>query len=160
MKDASITQVKYEYPALPDWAVLGAGGATIPPDAVTCIAVEWENTGDEDLDGKLSLDLVDPDGYTWNLVPDVYHLVLVPGAKTWIYFDNLQMTVLGDYTVNGEITEQGDTTVLDSFSYPITVSSGSVPSTDTTEIITSIMPIVMLMMVMGMLTPMMKGMSK
>jgi len=160
-KSAQIIEVAYEYEGLLNWAHIGPSGATIPIGTVVGFRVKWENTGDENLQARVYFTVTDPNGVTTTINPDVYYLNLVPDESTFIYFDGVGLANVGNYTIAGRVVEYGETANLDSFSFPITVSS--VPSNGDggiTSVLTSVMPLIMIVMIMGMMMPMFKGMSK
>lgn len=156
MKAAEITAVKFEYTALPDWVELTAAGAAIPADTQVCFAVQWKNTGDEDLNARVFLTIVDPEGGSVSVDPDVYYLTLGPDESTWIYFDNVVFTGTGTCSINGRVVEYGESVALDSFSYPVTVGAVSGIS----NIFAIVMPIVIIGMLAGMMIPMTKAISE
>lgn len=161
MKDAQIMEVLYWYEGLPDWVSLSSG-YTVPVNTPATIAVRSKNIGDETFDLRTYLDIISPGGGTFSAMPDVYHVSLLPGEETWIYFDNVALTALGVYTFTIEDKEYGELAVMDSVSMSITAGSSSTPTPPTTpgDVTSSVTQMLIPIMTIGIFGMLLKQMEE
>ena len=155
-KSAVILEAIYEYPALPDWALVEPSGVSIPIGVPVNFALRWKNTGDENLEARAYLKTIDPTGEEYSLRPDIWYPVMEPGEEIWVYYETITFTGPGNYTLRGYITEGGYEEALDSFEVPLVVESGS----GAVSTFSQIMPLVIMAVALGVMVPVMRGATK
>jgi hypothetical protein len=155
-KSAVILEAIYEYPALPDWALVEPAGVNLPAGVPVNFALKWKNTGDENLEARAYLKTIDPSGEEYSLRPDIWYPVMEPGEEIWVYYETITFTGPGSYNLRGYVTESGYEEALDSFEVPLVIQSGS----SAVSTFSQFMPLVIMAVALGVMVPVMRGATK
>lgn len=136
-------------------------GLTVPSVAINtsyALAVTWQNNGDEDFHGHISVVVTKPDGTTTTLVAasGQDEEVEVDDSNA-VVFNPITLDQYGVYTAVATLTETGETTVLDQNSY-IVADTGTAPVAGID--LGVIMNLMITLMIVGMMMKMMTRMSK
>ena len=164
-KSGTIKEVQYNIEggvAGTPWSILGVIPPTLENGTSYAIAATWENTGDEEFQGHIGLQLTDPDG-------GVTAIAAVSGqdasvealAERQVVFAPFDLAIDGIYAVSFVLTETDVATIYDTEAAQA-ASVSTTPAPDTTTIIdinTLITPLISIMIVM-MMMKMMTGAMK
>ncbi|GAJ09210.1 unnamed protein product [marine sediment metagenome] len=163
MQEGTITQVIYRGTTTGLFYALPATPLAAELNSIVQLGITWLNTSDAAFNGHIQLVITKPDGTTVTL-DDVMHqdLEVDPNASATVLFEAVTLDQYGTYSAQATLTETDETTILDleTFSFATVAAPTAVAEFDVSTLLTSIMPLIMLVMMFSILKPMLAGMAE
>lgn len=116
-KTGYIAAIKYTLGAditAPIWYDLGTTPPELDLNTIIALAIGWYNSGDEEFQGHVALDITKPDASVQTLIPvSGQDAEVDEGEAGEVVFGSVTLDQVGAYAGVATLTEAGETDVLD-----------------------------------------------
>lgn len=153
-KAATVTEVSYFYKG--QWFTLGLSPPTPSLNTDMSLSVTWANTGTENVRVNIALVVDKPDGSVVHM--NAYYGQdnwVAPGGSCTVRFEPVTLDQSGQYVGHAFISETDGL----SLGSPLHFTFANVGAVGA-DLMSAILPFVLIMMMFGMMIPMMRGMTK